>query len=493
MLGVTLLSLLVWQHHLFVSGINSDLRPFYMLSTELISIPTGFTFLCGLMTLWRGRIRFTVPMLFCLAWFFNFLIGGLSGVFLSDVPSDVTTHGSFFSMAHFHYTIMGGLIFTFFAAIYYWVPKMTGFELNERLGKIHFWSMFLAFNSTFAPLFAVGFLGQPRRVVTYPQHLQFLNDWVSVSAFVLGLSMLVFLCNFVYSLVFARVPAGQQPVGLAVARVAAALARAGPQLRPDPGDHGRSRTTTAAPASRSALPHPLPRRRRVDVTELAQPATDYEVVEREPPEQLGRNLNSAGHLLASATRVLLPRVRLRLLLPALAEQRRALASEGRRSVAGARRAGHGGERRAPRCSSGWASPTTAPTAGRPGGSRARSRSCSGSPRVVLQVVEWTTNGFGPADGGYASVFFGWTAFYVLFLVGALFWLETTWRRRSATAAGRRSPGTVAPGEARATPTAPGDDIRDPLSLVRAELERSQFYWGFLAGVGVLAWILLYLA
>jgi cytochrome c oxidase subunit 1 len=123
----------------------------------------------------------------------------------------VTTHGSFFSMAHFHYTIMGGLIFTFFAAIYYWVPKMTGFQLNERLGKIHFWSMFLAFNSTFAPLFAVGFLGQPRRVVTYPQHLQFLNDWVSASAFVLGLSMLVFLGNFVYSMLFARVPAGDNP------------------------------------------------------------------------------------------------------------------------------------------------------------------------------------------------------------------------------------------------------------------------------------------
>ena len=213
MLGVTLLSWLVWQHHLFVSGINGDLRPFYMLSTELISIPTGFTFLCGMMTLWRGRIRYTVPMLFCLAWFFNFLIGGLSGVFLSDVPSDVTTHGSFFSMAHFHYTIMGGLVFTFFAAIYYWIPKMTGFQLNERLGKIHFWTMFIAFNSTFAPLFAIGFMGQPRRVVTYPSHLQFLNDWVSVSAFVLGASMLVFLANFVWSLVFARVPAGKNPWG----------------------------------------------------------------------------------------------------------------------------------------------------------------------------------------------------------------------------------------------------------------------------------------
>jgi cytochrome c oxidase subunit I len=213
MLGVTLLSFLVWQHHLFFSGINSSLRPFYMLSTELISIPTGLTFLCGLMTLWRGSIRFTVPMLFALAWFFNFLIGGLSGIFNSDTPSDTTEHGSFFVMAHFHYTIMGGLIFTFFAAIYYWLPKMTGLQLNERLGKIHFWTMFIAFNSTFMPLFAVGLLGQPRRVVTYDPSLQWLNDWVSVSAFVLGLSMLVFLYNLVYSLLFARVRAERNPWG----------------------------------------------------------------------------------------------------------------------------------------------------------------------------------------------------------------------------------------------------------------------------------------
>ena len=214
LLGVSLLSFFVWQHHLFVSGINADLRPFYMFSTEMISIPTGFTFICGMMTLWRGRIRYSVPMLFCLAWFFNFLIGGLSGVFLSDTPSDTTTHGSFFSMAHFHYTIMGGLVFTFFAAIYYWVPKMTGFQLNERLGKIHFWAMFLMFNSTFFPLFVAGFQGDmPRRVVTYPKSLQFLNDWVSVSAFLLGISLLLFLYNFVKSLLFDRVPAPADPWG----------------------------------------------------------------------------------------------------------------------------------------------------------------------------------------------------------------------------------------------------------------------------------------
>jgi cytochrome c oxidase subunit I len=211
MLGVTLLSFFVWQHHLFVSGINAALRPFYMLSTEIISIPTGFIFLCVMGTLWKARARFTVPMLFCMGWTFNFLIGGLSGVFLSDVPSDIDTHGSFFVMAHFHYTIMGGLIFTFFAAIYYWVPKMFGVYLNEKLGKIHFWSLFLAFNSTFMPLFVLGMKGMPRRVSAYNPSLQGLNVWVSISAFVIGLSMLVFLANVLYSMILARVPAEANP------------------------------------------------------------------------------------------------------------------------------------------------------------------------------------------------------------------------------------------------------------------------------------------
>src|SRR5579859_6016203 len=211
MFGVTLLSFFVWQHHLFVSGINGGLRPFYMLTTELISIPTGFIFLNAMGTIWRGKIRYTVPMLFALAFFFNFLIGGLSGVFLSDVPSDVTTHGSYFVMAHFHYTIMGGLVFAFFAATYYWLPKMTGVMFNERLAKIHFWTAFVFFNLTFFPLFAAGFLDMPRRVSTYAPSLQTLNDFVSASAFCLGASMLVFVVNLVYSLVFARVPAPQNP------------------------------------------------------------------------------------------------------------------------------------------------------------------------------------------------------------------------------------------------------------------------------------------
>ena len=211
MIGIALVSFTVWQHHLFQSGMAADVRVFYMLSTELISLPTGLIIVSALGTLWGGRIRFEVPMLFCLAWIFNFLIGGITGIYQSDVPSNVTTHGSFFVLAHFHYTIMGGLIFAFFAAIYYWVPKMFGRMLDGTLGRVHFWLMFIAFNSTFFPLFIVGLLGMPRRVVTYPERFEIYNTWSSVSAFVLGFSMLIFLANLVYTLVISRTPAPANP------------------------------------------------------------------------------------------------------------------------------------------------------------------------------------------------------------------------------------------------------------------------------------------
>jgi cytochrome c oxidase subunit 1 len=211
MFGVALLSFFVWQHHLFDSGINPDMRPLYMLTTELISIPTGFIYLTALGTLWKAKIRFSIPMLFALGMYFNFLIGGVSGVFLSDVPADTTEHGSFFVMAHFHYTIMGGLIFAFFGGIYYWLPKMLGYEMNKTLGKIHFWTMFIFFNSTFLPLFALGMLGMPRRVFEYARNLETLNDWVSISSFLLGGSILIFLINFIWSVGFARVKAAANP------------------------------------------------------------------------------------------------------------------------------------------------------------------------------------------------------------------------------------------------------------------------------------------
>jgi cytochrome c oxidase subunit I len=204
MIGVGLLSFFVWQHHLFDSGINPDMRPLFMVTTELISIPTGFIYLVALGTFWKAKIRFTVPMLFAIGMLFNFLIGGVTGVFVSDVPADTTEHGSFFVMAHFHYTIMGGLIFAFMAGLYYWLPKMTGVKLNEKLGRWQFWIMFIGFNSTFLPLFAIGMAGQPRRVFEYATNLTGLNDWVSISSFVLGFSILLFVINFVWSTVIVR-------------------------------------------------------------------------------------------------------------------------------------------------------------------------------------------------------------------------------------------------------------------------------------------------
>ncbi|KJF16787.1 cytochrome c oxidase subunit I [Acidithrix ferrooxidans] len=213
MIGLAVLSFFVWQHHLFQSGMNPDMRPLFMLTTELISIPTGFIYLVGMGTLWKARIRLTVPMLFMLGVYFNFLFGGLTGVYVSDVPINVTVHGSFFVMAHFHYTIMGGVIFAFFGAIYYYTPLVTGFQLNQKWGKIHFWSMMISFNSTFLPLFAVGLLGQPRRVFEYAQRLQTLNDWVSISSYVLGLSLTFFVVTFLWQLVVTRTPAVRNPWG----------------------------------------------------------------------------------------------------------------------------------------------------------------------------------------------------------------------------------------------------------------------------------------
>lgn len=199
MFGIGLMSWFVWQHHLFMSGLTPGLRPFFMFSTEMISFPTGIVFFNMMGTLFRSRIRLTVPMWFVLGFFFNFLMGGFSGVFLSDVPTDVQLHGSYVVQAHFHFVLMGGVLFALFGGTYYWFPKLTGRMMNTRLGQIHFWWTWIGFNGTFITLMIVGFMGMPRRVVTYLPELHTANVIASVFAFVLGASIFVFLYNLVYS------------------------------------------------------------------------------------------------------------------------------------------------------------------------------------------------------------------------------------------------------------------------------------------------------
>ncbi len=205
LLGIMSLSAVVWAHHMFTSGMAEALRKPFLASTELISIPTGLIFLCALGTLWLGKIRFEVPMLFALGVLFNFLIGGITGVFLADVPVDIQLQDTYFVVAHFHYVILGGGIFGLFGATYYWFPKMTGRSMSDRLGKVHFWWMMIGFNATFLPMFILGMQGMNRRVADYSPDLESANFAVSMGGFFLGTSFVIFLFNFIWS--WARGPA----------------------------------------------------------------------------------------------------------------------------------------------------------------------------------------------------------------------------------------------------------------------------------------------
>lgn len=198
-LGILGLSGVVWAHHMFTAGIPNYLHGPFLLMTELISIPTGLIFLSALGTIWMGRLWLQPPMLFALAVIFNFACGGVTGIFLADVPTDIHLQDTYFVVAHFHYTIVGGEIFAMFAGIYYWFPKMTGRMYNIRLAKLHFWWMFIAFNVTFFVMHWPGIQGMNRRIADYPAELNAVNLMVSLSAFMLGASFIVFTFNMLWS------------------------------------------------------------------------------------------------------------------------------------------------------------------------------------------------------------------------------------------------------------------------------------------------------
>jgi cytochrome c oxidase subunit 1 len=204
-LGIVAVSGIVWVHHMFVAGVNDKFLAPFLVTTEVISIPTGFVFLSALGTLWMGKIWLRTPMLFALGVVFNFMIGGVTGIFLADVPTDINLSDTYFVVAHFHYTIIGGEIFALFAAIYYWLPKITGRMYNETMGKLHFILMFVGFNATFIPMFWVGLHGMNRRVATYTTDLQDMNILIGIMGFILGASFLIFLANLVWTFIWGPV------------------------------------------------------------------------------------------------------------------------------------------------------------------------------------------------------------------------------------------------------------------------------------------------
>ena len=199
LLAIVVLGFTVWAHHMFVSGMQSWIRVPMMVTTAIIAVPTGIKIFSWLATLWRGVLHLDTPMLFALGFISMFTLGGISGVMLAMIPLTIHVSDTYFIVAHIHYVLFGGSLFTIFAGTYYWFPKMTGRMYDERLGKLHFWLTLVFFNLTFAPMHLIGVQGMPRRVADYAAQFSTWNMIISLASFGLGLSTLVFAYNMISS------------------------------------------------------------------------------------------------------------------------------------------------------------------------------------------------------------------------------------------------------------------------------------------------------
>jgi cytochrome c oxidase subunit 1 len=194
-IAIAALSMTVWAHHMYVTG--QVLLPFFAFTTMLIAVPTGVKIFNWIGTMWRGSVTFETPMLWSLGFLVSFVFGGLTGVILASPALDFHLSDSYFVVAHFHYVVFGTVVFAMFAGFYFWWPKFTGKMLNERLGKIHFWILFVGFHTTFLVQHWLGVIGMPRRYATYLPEDGFteMNLLSSAGAAILALSMVPFLWN----------------------------------------------------------------------------------------------------------------------------------------------------------------------------------------------------------------------------------------------------------------------------------------------------------
>ncbi len=210
--AIALLAFGVWIHHMFAVGLGNTVDAFFSASSMLIGIPTGIKIFNWLATMYGGKIRFSVAMMFAIAFLIEFTIGGLSGIAFSIVPIDWQLTDTYYVVAHVHYVFIGGTVFGLFAGLFYWFPKMTGKMLDEKLGKWFFWLFVLGFNLTFLVQHLLGLMGMPRRVFTYPDLPGYgtLNLISTFGAFTMGLSMLLFLYLITKSIRHGK-PAGNDP------------------------------------------------------------------------------------------------------------------------------------------------------------------------------------------------------------------------------------------------------------------------------------------
>ena len=212
MVAIGVVGFVVWAHHMFTTGLSVNVKMYFTAATMVIAVPTGIKIFSWIATMWGGSLSFKTPMVWAIGFIFMFTVGGVTGVVLANGGVDDVMQDTYYVVAHFHYVLSLGAVFSLFAGFYYWFPKMSGRMYNEFLGQLHFWVFFIGVNILFFPMHFLGVQGMPRRIPDYNPEYSYFNHMASIGYVIMGLSMLVFFANIIWSL-FAGKKAGDSPWG----------------------------------------------------------------------------------------------------------------------------------------------------------------------------------------------------------------------------------------------------------------------------------------
>jgi cytochrome c oxidase subunit 1 len=213
MVAIGAVGFVVWAHHMYTVGLSLNTQRYFVFATMVIAVPTGVKVFSWIATMWGGSISLRTPMIWAIGFIFLFTVGGVTGVVLANAGVDRALHETYYVVAHFHYTMSLGAVFSIFAGFYYWFPKMTGYMYNERLGNVHFWLLFIGVNMVFFPQHFLGLAGMPRRYIDYPDAYALWNFWSSIGAYISGIGTVVFL-YVVYEAFARKRVAGDNPWGV---------------------------------------------------------------------------------------------------------------------------------------------------------------------------------------------------------------------------------------------------------------------------------------